>query len=277
MRKVMLMAIVGLFASVVIVGCSSDDNKSTGPSAAEQFELLQPNLDAIAVEVLDVFADGYDKADDFDTTMGGIARLARPLSPDTDTSYTFDYYYQNGWHISQYHWLFGETFLDLVDSTKFTNDAGMPQLWPDEATTDGVRSIDHLESASEMEGSNLAMTVFSDFSFDGFLSEVVTVDGLAKMTIQVTNVQQYGQASADFTTSIVLNNVIVQNDGNGCPESGNMVLSISGTVVDFDDEGQQYSVQIDATATFQFDDSGVYNVVVLIGGSQFSYTFEACS
>jgi hypothetical protein len=282
MRSKIGVASILLVAGLLIFGCSSDDKSTaTGPSPQEQFDLIKPNLDIMIEDMMDGFVGGVDKFTDWDTTSFQAPGLGRvPARADTDTIATYSYVYQNGWHIRQASIVLPQLILNASDSTKFTNEGGQTELIPSELTTNDVYSIAHVSLNVTTDNGSLITVIYTNFELTGFQLSTITIDGESYLDLYAGATTAHGLSSADLEASIDLSSVTIPRESideeNVCPTGGSATFDLEGEVIDYDTEGNRFTFYVDATVTVTFSSGGDPGVVVTIGSSQFTYTYDGC-
>ena len=273
-----IIAAVGLVV-ILLVGCSGGD-KGTKPkvSAQQEYQALKPDIDTMVAGVLDYLTTGINRLRDFESGNPTPPRLLR-MASDADTGMNFNYVYQNGWHIVSASLELDSIQIAMAESLRFTDAQGAPQQTPDSTTTSGLHLVTHVAFSSDYHALNGSLTDYVNFTFSGFQSPTVSVNGAGRFGMDMSGSDTLGAYAVDLGSTVDMNQVSVSNPykgGNGCPRAGTADLHLDGSFSGHDDDGTAVSGDVTASVAITFQLSGSADVTVDIANTQFNSSVNAC-
>ncbi len=251
-RMVHLIAAVSLL-SLVLVGCSDDDNGNggTGPvntiSAEEQFELIDQFIDldpdtteegALGFSILTLgigeisgaFLDGIDEQDFEGFFLPGLNKAV----PSNLVRASVSYGYSNGWweiQIDSAFSAFGLIYdLSLIDSVRFETAGGEPQQIPGDDTETFIERTNYdLEMSGVFGGQtfNLDMDFATGVDISGLTTATATINGGTSGTF--SGGYQSNDTTATFALTVdgsTTNGVVPNFEEGGCVASGSMEIGL---------------------------------------------------
>jgi len=262
-------------------GCSGGE-KATEPdySAEDQYEALKPTIDGLIGNVLAIATSSLNEFDDFAPTLAppppGLGRAAIPALAQVDG----DTVYQNGWYILSYSEQNNTENLTLIDSVRFTDRDGIAQPYPDEESTNTVRVIQHARIIFAYSGMTGEIGDYANYNFQGFQTAVVTVNGVGLSTLEFSLTDDRGTSGMDLTFAIDLEGLSLTNPSfvsESCPQSGTISMTINGTIMGFDDDGDPLTTTVDATVEVSILTNGNAIYTAKLGGKRYNETIYVCN
>ncbi len=270
-------------AAVYFVGCSgAGDTTAPGPSAEEQYAEFSADISDFVESIVDFVGQGYDEFQEFDpTAMPPPPQLGKAVAV-LDSVLQLDTTYTNGWYVITATEQSATEIVAIADSIKFVDATGSALQYPTEQTTNGIYLKEHAEVTVIMTefGLTMGFTVHGDFSFLGFQTTAVTVDGSADFGMDLTGATEYGPTTIEMTYDVDINNVTVANPeqgGSGCTTGGTFAIDFTGKINGYDENGKRINETVAAAITVTFNAGGSGYYTVDIDGQRFTETISGCS
>jgi|GEM_PF-6023626 len=282
MNKSVIAAALLVAAAVFFGGCSGKGGTTTpGPSAEEKYAQFSTDIEDFVGSIVDFMGQGYDDFQEFDPAAIPPPPILRKYAAVVDTILELDTTYANGWYIITASEQSETETISIADSIKFVNSNNQALHFPTVETTNGVYLKEHAEVTMLVPEYAMSMTfiVHGDFSFIGFLSTVVEVNGAADFEMDLAGETDYGPSTANMTFHVTINDVQVVpsvGEGDGCAAGGSFTIDFAGTVDGYDEVGNHIDASVEADITVHFNSSGAGYYFVDIDGQRFTEPISGC-
>ena len=121
---------------------------------------------------------------------------------------------------------------------------------------------------------------YANYTFEGFQTAVVSVNGTGLSTLEFTLIDDQGTSGMDLAFAIELENLTLPNPSfvsQSCPKSGTIGMTISGTINGFDDNGNPLTTTVNATVEVSILTNGNAIYTAELGGTRYNETIYVCN